>query len=235
MPGWCANRTHFGELVSICAPQRRCLVIDWPGHGESGTPDSDFGDKDLIDAAKAVIEKSKATRVIPVSTAHAGWVAIELRRQLSERIDKIALLDWLVLDPPAPFLEGLRGLQSPNHWKQVRDALFATWLSEIGDAKIIDQVQRDIGSYGYEMWSRAGREIGAEYTRFQNPLRAMSELRNPPPILHLFSIPKDEAFLAEQQNFAKNHPWFKVRRLDGKTHFPSLECADVVAAEITDL
>lgn len=130
------------------------------------------------------------------------------------------LLDWLVLEPPAPFVEGLRGLQSREHWKQVHDALFSMWLSEAGDSKIVDQVQRDMGSYGYEMWSRAGREIEAEYARYQTPLRAMSELRNPPPILHLFSIPKDQAFLAQQQDFAEDHPWFKVRRLDGKTHFP---------------
>ena len=91
-----------------------------------------------------------------------------------------------------------------------------------------------MGSYGYEMWSRAGREIGAEYARYHTPLRAMSELENPPPVLHLFSIPKDQAFLTEQQDFAKNHPWFRVRRLDGKTHFPSLECPEIVAAAIRD-
>jgi len=63
--------------------------MDWPGHGESGTPSKDFGDTDLVDAAKAVIQKSGSQSVIPISTAHAGWVAIELRHQLGERIEKL--------------------------------------------------------------------------------------------------------------------------------------------------
>ncbi len=235
MPGWCANRTHFGKLVSICSSQRRCLAIDWPGHGGSGTPRRDFGDKDLVDAASAVIEESGASMVVLVSAAHAGWISVELRRQLGERVEKIVLLDWLVLDPPAPFLEGLRGLQSREHWKQVRDGLFSTWLSEVGgDSDIADQVWRDMGSYGYEMWSRAGREIAAAYARYQTPLKALEGLGDPPPVLHLFSIPREQGFLEEQQRFAKDHPWFRVRRLDGKTHFPSLEFPEVVAAEMLE-
>ena len=99
------------------------------GHGESERPDRDFGDGGLVDVEEAVIERSKGTRVIPVSTAHAGWVALELRRQLGERIEKLVLLDWLVLEPPAPFLEGFGGLQSPDHWKQVRYGLFSVRLN----------------------------------------------------------------------------------------------------------
>src|ERR1022692_3517199 len=106
------------------------------------------------------------------------------------------------------------------------------WLSEIDGARIVDQVRRDMGSYGYDMWSRAGHEIEAEYARFQSPLRAMSELQNPPDVLHLFSIPKDQAFLKEQQDFAKHRSWFSVSRLDGRTHFPSLERPEIVAAAI---
>jgi pimeloyl-ACP methyl ester carboxylesterase len=196
---------------------------------------TDFGEEDLVHAAEAVIEKSKAKRAVAVSTAHAGWVAIELRRQLGERIENLVLLDWLVLDPPKPFLEGLKGLQSREHWREVRDGLFAMWLSGIRDARLVEHVRKDMGSYGYDMWARAGREIGAGYARFETPLKALASLRARPGVLHLFSIPKDEEFLQEQRDFAKSHPWFRVRRLEGKTHFPCLEEPAEVAAAIKDV
>lgn len=233
MPGWCANRSHFGKLVRICSTQRRCLAIDWPGHGGSGVPGRDFGEKDLVDAARAVIEKSGVKRVVAVSTAHAGWTSLDLWRQLGGQVEKIVLVDWLVLEPPPSFLEGLRGLQSRDSWRKVRDNLFSMWLSDTGgDSEIARQVERDMGSYGFDMWSRAGREIEAAYARHKTPLKALEGLREPPLVLHLYSIPKDEGFLAAQEEFAVRHSWFRVHRLEGKTHFPSLECPDVVAKEI---
>ncbi|MEM4495617.1 MAG: hypothetical protein QXE96_07480 [Candidatus Caldarchaeum sp.] len=66
--------------------------------------------KELVEAAISVVSKSGARRIVTVSTAHAGWFAIELRRQLREKIDKLELLDWLVHEPPPPFLEALKGL-----------------------------------------------------------------------------------------------------------------------------
>jgi len=234
MTGWCADRRHFEDLVPRLSSSRRCLVIDWPGHGESGTPNSDYGEKELVEAAMAVIDQSNARRVVTVSAAHAGWASIELRRQLGDRIEGLVLLDWLVLDPPKPFLEALSGMQSRDHRRQFRDGLFSMWLAEIDDAKMVGKVQRDMGSYGYEMWARAGREIGADYARFGSPLSALNGLRVPPHVTHLFSIPKDENFLKEQQEFAKNHSWFSVHRLDGKTHFPALECPGAVSKDIED-
>ena len=44
---------------------------------------------------------SGADRIVPVALAHAGWVAIELRRRLGKKIPAIVLVDWIVLDLPA--------------------------------------------------------------------------------------------------------------------------------------
>ncbi|MDJ0272438.1 MAG: alpha/beta hydrolase [Candidatus Caldarchaeum sp.] len=234
MPGWCDNRTQYRDLVPFCSSRSRCLVIDWPGHGESDTPAADFGEKELVAAAMSVIERSGARRIVTVSTAHAGWVAIELRRQLREKIRKLVLLDWLVLEPPQPFLEALRGLQSREHWEQVRESLFSMWLSGIVDDRILQHVRREMGAYGFEMWARAGREISANYERFGSPLKALSELEPPPHVLHLFSLPKDEAYLRVQNEFAKNHQWFSAYRLNANTHFPALEEPKTVSAFIND-
>ncbi|HXH24694.1 MAG TPA: alpha/beta fold hydrolase [Vicinamibacterales bacterium] len=104
------------------------LAIDWRGHGESAPPADDFGADDLADDALAVIQASQADRVVPVAVAHAGCVAIELRRRLGARIPKLVLLDWIVLEAPPPFLAALRSLQDPAEWQPTRERLFSMWL-----------------------------------------------------------------------------------------------------------
>jgi pimeloyl-ACP methyl ester carboxylesterase len=211
MSGWCAPRTYYNHFVALSSLKRRCLVIDWPGHGDSELPKADFGEKELVDAAKEVIRKSGARRVVPVAAAHSGWVAIELRRELPETIQELVLPDWLVLQPPREFLEGLRGLQNPEQWKQIRDGLFAEWLAGIDNAKVSGYVRKEMGSFGYDMWSRAGREIAMSYNRFGSPLSALEKLGpSPPRVLHIYSIPKDDAFLKSQEVYSREHSWFSV-------------------------
>ena len=85
-----------------------------------------------------------------------------------------------------------------------------------------------------EMWARAGREIAAAYAAHTSPLQAFAALPVPPPVRHLYAEPKDPAFLAAQQDFARTHPWFTVRRLDAAhTHFPMLEQPAELAAHVT--
>jgi pimeloyl-ACP methyl ester carboxylesterase len=60
----------------------------------------------------------------------------------------------------------------------------------------------------------------------------MAALAPPPRLLHLFSQPRAPEFLAAQESFAREHPWFEVRRLNAVSHFPPLEAPDATAAEI---
>ena len=86
LPGWCTNRSVFRPLAEELAKKRRTLVLDWAGHGESDAASGDFGEQQLVAQALGVIEASKVGRVIPVTISHAGWVALELRRRLGERV-----------------------------------------------------------------------------------------------------------------------------------------------------
>lgn len=234
MPGWCDNRSAFHRLAPLCAQRRRILAPDWRGHGQSEAPSGDFGYRELLTDAAAVIRASGAERVVPVTMAHAGWVGIGLRRRLGpQRIPKLVLLDWIVFEPPLHFLQALSGLQEPEHWKSTRAQLFSLWLLE-ADRAIADHVHRTMGDYGYGMWARAGREIAAAYARETSPLTALAALDPPTPTLHLFALPKDEAYREAQEEFGKSHPWFRSRRLEGKTHFPPLETPDAVASAIEE-
>jgi pimeloyl-ACP methyl ester carboxylesterase len=231
-PGWCANRTAWRMLAPLSAACRRVLSMDWRNHGESGKFSGDFGERELVEDALAVIKASGAREIVPVALAHSGWVAIELRNQLGPRIPKLVLVDWLVLDPPPPFLEALRGMQSPENWKKTVDDTFNMWLQGIESPDLDNFVREEMGSYGFEMWSRGAREISAAYAKHGNPLDALWGMMRPPEVLHLYAQPDGPEFFAAQQNYAKLNPWFHVQKLSAKSHFPMFEVPEAMAEAI---
>lgn len=223
LPGWCAGRAAFDELALRLSPRHRSLALDWRGHGRSDPIKADFGASNLVDDALAVIAASGARRVVPVAMSHAGWVAIELRRRLGDSVPKLVLMDWIVGDPPPPFLGALSAMQDPAQALQVRDQLFGMWTEGVKHPGVLRYVREDMGAYPATMWSRAGREIAGAYSREGNPLRALAALESPPQVLHLYAQPADPAYLAAQESFAAGHPWFAVHRLDAHSHFPTIE------------
>lgn len=234
LPGWCANRTAFEKLAPRCAASRTILSLDWRCHGVSGQSMADFGEEGLVEDALAVIEASRANRVVPVALAHSGWVAIELRRRLEDRIPKIVLIDWIVFEAPPPFLEVLKGMQSPDNWPHTVDRIFSQWLHGVDNTRLARFVLKEMGSYGFEMWARAAREIGAAYARHGSPLKALSNLNPHVPVLHLYAQPDDAEYLKAQQSFAASNPWFQVQKLEAQSHFPIFEVAEEMAKTITE-
>lgn len=232
MPGWCGSRSVFDQLATRCAARRRTLALDWRGHGQSEAPAGDFGASALVDDALSVIAASGAERVVPVALSHAGWVAIELRRRLGPRVSKLVLLDWIILEVPPPFLRALQSLQDPTQWQQTREQLFSMWLHGLNIPELTRYVREDMGSYPFEMWARAGREISSAYAKAASPLRALASLDPPVPVLHLYAQPEDPGYLAAQESFGAEHSWFQVRKLQARSHFPLLEVPDEMATAI---
>ena len=234
LPGWCGSRAVFERLATRCASRRRILSLDWRGHGQSETSSDDFGTGDLVEDALAVIAASKAEKVVPVALSHAGWVAIELRRRLGARIPKLVLLDWIVLDAPAPFLGALQSLQDPEQWQGTRDHLFQMWLHGVDNQELSAYLRNDMGTYAFDMWARAGREISAAYNAAGSPLRALAAFDSPAPALHMYAQPVDPGYLAAQRSFAAEHPWLDVAKLEARSHFPMLEVPNEMATRIDE-
>lgn len=234
LSGWCATREAFGRMNELCAHYRRVLALDWRGHGHSEAPLEDFGGKELLNDALAVVEASGAELVVPVALSHAGWIAIELRRLLGSRIPALVLLDWIVLDPPQPFLAALHALQDPLRWRQTRDQLFSLWLHDVDNPAVSEFVLNRMGSFAADMWARAGREIAASYEHFGNPLTALKALSPPPLTLHIYAQPPDPAYYEAQQTFAAGHPWFDVHRINAHSHVPMLENPEEMAQTVED-
>ena len=91
LPGWCVHHTIFVPLAERLSAQHRVLAMDWRGHGKSQASDQDFGYAEMLADVLSVIQASGAQSVIPIAQAHGGWVAIELRRRLDQRVPKMVL------------------------------------------------------------------------------------------------------------------------------------------------
>lgn len=229
LTGWCDDRAQFDRLLAETGRHRRTVSMDWRGHGGSSPASGDFGTEDLVADAVQVIEEMGAERVVPVAGSHAGWVAMELRRRLGDRVPGLVLIDWMVLGAPPGFGDALAGLQDPVAWTDVRDQLFARWTEGVDHPDVLASVRRMAG-HGREMWARAGREIAASFEEHGAPAAALAELGCP--VLHLYAQPADPDYLEAQQALAAAQPWFDVRRLDARSHFPMLEVPEEMAVAI---
>ena len=233
IPGWCGERDVFDDLAARLAVCRRTLVTDLRGQGDLVDPGgADFSAADQVDDLVDLLQTRGVSRVVPVALAHAGWLAVELRRRLgADRVPGLVLVDWMPLGTPPGFADALDGLQDPARWEDVRAALTGMWVSGV-ETPAVHEYVATMREYGFEHWSRAGREIATGFAQ-GSPLAALARLGGCP-TLHLYAQPADPAYLAVQQEFSTLHPWFRVRRLDALSHFPMLEVPGTMALEIEE-
>jgi pimeloyl-ACP methyl ester carboxylesterase len=232
LPGWCGDRTLYDAVRGPLGAHRRVICTDLRGQGGYADQRDDFDASTQVDDLARLADELGLEQVVPVAAAHAGWLAIELRRRLgADRVPGIVLVDWMVLGTPPGFVDALAGLQDEHAWQDVRAALFAMWTDGVGARAVHDYVD-SMGHYGFEHWSRAGREIAAAFAAEGAPLEALSRLDEPCPTLHLYAQPTDDGYLAAQQGFAAEHPWFSVVRMDACSHFPMLEVPGAVAGQV---
>jgi pimeloyl-ACP methyl ester carboxylesterase len=234
LSGWCGGREVFAPLLARAT--RRCVAIDLPGHGQSPTPAGDFTSEDVIRDVIAAVDALGLEKIVPVTLSHAGWQAISLRRELGAyRVPGVVLLDWMPLGAPPGFLDALAALQNEQSWEAVRVQLFDMWRSGVTNTAVQDYIA-SMGEYGYDMWSRAGREIARSFVEQGSPVAAIAKLAAEQgqacPTLHLYAQPSDDSYLGAQRAFAAENPWFAVHRLDATSHFPTFEAADQITGYI---
>jgi pimeloyl-ACP methyl ester carboxylesterase len=238
LPGWCNTHTIFGPLAERLSADHRVLALDWRGHGNSQASDRDFGFPEMARDAVAVMQDSGAQSVIPIAQGQAPWAAVELHRLLGERVPKIVVSSWPVISPSgnplaSRFLDAIRALGYYERWREGAEQLLTMWLSG-APAPVEAQIREQMLRQGFEMWSRGGREILAMYALEGEPLRVLSNFSPPVPVLHVYCQPRAPEFLAVQESFAREHPWYSVHRLEGVSQFPTLEVPDETAAVIRE-
>lgn len=223
LTGWCSSRERWQRVTEACAMHRRVLAFDWRGHGASDPAPGDFGLEEQIADALAVVAASGVERFVPCAASHSGWVAIELRRRLGDRVPALVHADWMLAVPSDRYMDVIHQLDS-DEWPQARDTLFRIWAAGV-DTPEIREVLDVMDRHGEDMWRRSGREIAAAYARAGSPLEAFETLDPPVRVLHAYGQPEDPAYLELQERFADGHDWFTVHKLDAVTHFAMIETA----------
>ncbi len=231
LTGWCSSRERWAKAAPLLAEHRRVVSFEWRDHGESRAAGGDFGTNEMVQDALSVIDAAGLQTVIPCSASHSGWVAIELRRRLGDRIPAIVHLDWMVQEPSSAYMELIAELQDPDRWPHARDTLFDIWCAGVHDDSI-DAAIEVMRRQDAEMWMRSGREIDASYRRAGSPLRALSAFPTVPAVRHVYGQPPSPEYLEAQEQFATEHDWYSVHRLDARTHFSMIEAPGEVAGEI---
>jgi hypothetical protein len=107
------------------------------------------------------------------------------------------------------------------------------WLSG-APASVETQTRNQMLRQGFEMWSRGGREILAMYALEGEPLQVLSSFSPPVSVLHVYAQPRAPEYLTIQEEFAREHPWYSVHRLEGVSQFPTLEVPEETAGVISD-
>jgi pimeloyl-ACP methyl ester carboxylesterase len=238
LPGLWVRHTMFLPVAERLSAHHRVLAVDWPGHGQSQASHADFGFAEMLTDVLAVIQASGAQSVIPVTQAHAGWIAVALRQRLGDRVPKAVFISWNPVftshNPLAStFLGAMESLQDQSQWRDAAELLLSMWLSQAPPAVNVF-VREDMATNGFEDWARAAREITAAYAHEGDPLQTLSAMSPPVPALHLYAQPRAPEYLAAQETFARDHLWFVVRRLDAASHFPTLEVPDATAEVIRE-
>ncbi len=84
-------------------------------------------------------------------------------------------------------------------------------------------------------WTGQNRRMSKDHERVPEtgePLRALSRLSPPVPVLHVYGQPPAPEYLSAQESFAWDHPWFAVRRVEAVSQFPTLEAPEETATVI---
>lgn len=233
LSGWCQDHRLFKTLVPRLADRYRVIRLDWRGHGLHRDHDGDFTVEDQADDVVRFLDTMGIEKAVPVSTSHGGWANIAVTDRLgAARIPASIVIDWIMVEPDAGFFGMIDALQIRENWESGREDFFRSWIEDTDNQDVIRHVNDEMAGYSFEMWARSGREIASAYRRWGSPMQRMRMLQQHRPIAHIFSQPVAPEYHAAQLDFAAANPWFRPIRLEGRTHFPTLEQPQVVAASI---
>ena len=233
LSGWCQDHRLFKLLVPELASTHRVIRLDWRGHGEDRTHDGDFTVEDQASDVIRFLDEMGIEKAVPVSTSHGGWANIEVTDRLGAgRIPASVVIDWIMTQPSEDFVSMIDALQVRENWESGREDFFRTWIVDTDNEDVISHVNDEMAGFSFEMWARSGREIGKAYRKWGSPMERMKALGENRTIAHIYSQPAALDYAEAQNAFAAQNPWFRPVRLEGRTHFPTLEQPATVAREI---
>ena len=115
-------------------------------------------------------------------------------------------------------------MQSAERWRETVEQTFSLWLHGVKNPRLTDFVREEMGSYGLTCGQGRRAKSAAAILAGEVRFKALVGLHPALPVVHLCAQPDGVGFLAAQQAFASEHPWFQVKKLDAHSHFQCSKC-----------
>jgi pimeloyl-ACP methyl ester carboxylesterase len=235
LPGWNEDHRMYKRLAPALKRDFRVVGLNWRGHGEKRELSGDFDIPQMAADVVALVEQLDLQPEALVSFSHGGWISLEAAQQLGvAKAPRLALLSFKLNDPGPALETWCRQWQDDATWQEARQGFFDYARGSSDSADIIDHITNEMSTYGREYWRRTGREMWASYEKWGTPFHRLEALDPSRPVMHVYTLPHDQAYTDEQEEFARRNPWFQPVRLPGETHFPLLESPAAVARLIKE-
>lgn len=92
---WSCDQSLWENQVAVFAKNHRVVIIDLPGHGESGKGRTSWSIESYGEDVKRVVTKLGLKRVVLIGSSMGGPVALEAARRMPERVVAIVPVDTL--------------------------------------------------------------------------------------------------------------------------------------------
>ncbi|TVY68474.1 1H-3-hydroxy-4-oxoquinaldine 2,4-dioxygenase [Fusarium oxysporum f. sp. cubense] len=237
LPSLGQDHRGYKYILPFLVGKYRVIRIVWRGHGSNRDPMDKWSVEDQASDTIALLDSLQVQTFIPISHSHGGWCAMEMAARLGkERVPAILLTDLILTQPPPEFIKHLQKAQNKDTWYEAQAALVKGWLDNTTNKNVLDHFQNDVGAHGFENWPHFCWLVEKNYERWGSPMERLETINDPPLVRHVFSHPRDEAYFAAHDEFARKHSkWFSFARLNGESHFPVVELPEAVSLQLSDL
>jgi 3-oxoadipate enol-lactonase len=135
-----SSTAMWDRQVAAFGGERRCVLVDHPGHGASPPASGPLSIAELGEAVLAALDRSEVTRADVVGLSLGAMVAMWLATEHPDRVDRLALLCTSArFDSPDPWHERAATVRAGGT-AAVADTVVGRWLSPAYAADHADEV-----------------------------------------------------------------------------------------------
>ncbi|KAF5602489.1 Dioxygenase [Fusarium pseudocircinatum] len=237
LPGLGQDHRCYQYILPFLVAKYRVIRILWRNHGANSESTGKWSVEDQANDTSALLDTLQVQKFIPISHFQGGWCAMEMAARLGKtRVPAVLLTDFILTRPLPDFIKHLQMLQNKETWQQGQAPLIKKWLNNTSNKNVLDHCENDLDTNGFENWSYFCWLVEKNYERWGSPKERLEAIKDPPFVRHVFSHPREEAYLADHEEFARKHPdWFSFARLRGESHFSVVELPEAVSLQLSHL
>ena len=135
-----SSRVMWSHQVTAISAERRMLLLDHRGHGESPMPDGPYEMSDLADDVIATMDSLGIEQADFVGLSLGGMVGMWLGAHYPQRIRRLVLACTTPYMPPPELWQERAAKVMEQGMESIQDAVFARWFTESFTAEYPDQV-----------------------------------------------------------------------------------------------